>query len=271
MTGHIIFREEKIHFSDHGKGRVVVFLHGFLESIEMWQYYIRKLQGYRRIICVDLPGHGRSGNFGYVHSMEMMADAVHAVLRHLMIRKCIIVGHSMGGYVGLAFAERYPDFVHGLVLYYSTARADSRTKKKDRDRAIELVKRDYRSFIRTTIPMLFAEKNRDKYQRQIKVLIKRALQMKPQGVIGALEGMKRRKDREVLLQFSPAKFLFVAGEADPVIPVESVRQQVESSGRAQLQIIEGCGHMGFIECKKQSLAAVRRFVNRIYRLPVGRE
>jgi len=103
MTKYVDFKQGKIRYTDSGKGRVVVFLHGFLESLEMWRFY-QNLPNYIRKICIDLPGHGKSDNFGYVHSMELMAEGVRAVLKNEGIRKVVVVGHSMGGYVGLAFA-----------------------------------------------------------------------------------------------------------------------------------------------------------------------
>ena len=109
----------------------------------------------RRAICIDLPGHGQSDCIGYIHTMEEMAEAVFAVVKHLRLRKISIVGHSMGGYVALALAEREPDMLRSLTLYHSTASADSMWKKQDRKRAIELIKKNHKSFIRASIPLLF--------------------------------------------------------------------------------------------------------------------
>jgi pimeloyl-ACP methyl ester carboxylesterase len=268
VVKNITFRNGKIRYSDRGNGRVVLLLHGFLESIEMWQYFNRKLEGYRRLICVDLPGHGGSDSYGYEHTMEFMAEAVKAVLNTEQIRKCIIVGHSMGGYVALAFGEKYPDYLHGLVLYYSHPFADSLAKKKDRDRAALLVSQNVQGFVRASIPMLFAEKYRTRYKRNIQTLIRRAEKMSAQGVAEALRGMKKRKDREIVMHFAPYPVMWVLGALDPIINIEEMELASQTCTNCIVKVLPQSGHMGFIEDKQQSLAAVRWFVNKIYGAPV---
>ena len=152
---HIFYKNTKISYSDSGKGGAIVLLHGFLENQKMWQELVPELSKKYRVITIDLLGHGDSGCLGYVHSMEENADVVHSVLSELRIRKAIFVGHSMGGYVALAFAELHPANVKGLVLLNSTSKADSEERKKNRDRAIKAVKKDYMGFIRLSIANLF--------------------------------------------------------------------------------------------------------------------
>ncbi len=134
------FKKIKVHYTDTGQGRVIVMLHGFLGSHEVWAEFIKKLSKSYRVIAIDLPGHGQTPAIGYYHSMELLAQSVKAVLNKAGVRRYIIVGHSMGGYTALAFAELYPENVSGLCLFHSTAYADSEEKKKDRDRVIRLVK-----------------------------------------------------------------------------------------------------------------------------------
>ena len=119
------FKNTKISYTDQGKGTAVVLLHGFLENQSMWKAFIPELVKKHRIITIDLLGHGETECLGYVHTMEDQADMVHHVLHELKIRKAVLIGHSMGGYVALAFAELYPDNVKGIVLQNSTSRADS--------------------------------------------------------------------------------------------------------------------------------------------------
>ena len=234
----------------------------------MWQYFNRKLEGYRRLICVDLPGHGGSDSYGYEHTMEFMSEAVKAVLDAEQIRKCIVVGHSMGGYVALALGEKYPDYLHGLVLYYSHPFADTPEKKKDRDRAALLVSKNVEGFVRAAIPMLFAQKYRRRYQRNIQALIHRAEKMSAQGVADALRGMKKRKDREIVMHFAPYPILWVLGALDPIIDCEEMKLASQTCTNCMVRVLSESGHMGFIEDKQQSLAAVRWFVNKIYGAPV---
>src|SRR5688572_10399341 len=136
------FRKIKVRYSDAGKGRVIVLLHGFLGSHEIWTEFSKKLSKRFRIIAIDLPGHGDTPSIGYYHSMEMLAQCVKAVLDKVGVRRYILVGHSMGGYVALTFAELYPENICGLCLFNSTSYADSEEKKKERDIVIRLVKKE---------------------------------------------------------------------------------------------------------------------------------
>src|ERR1044071_7202110 len=110
----------KVRYADTGKGRVVVLLHGFLESLEVWfgNGFAQELAQHFRVIAIDLPGHGKSDCVGYVHRMERMADVVKGVMDELGLRRYAMVGHSMGGYVALAFAERYKENLCGLCLFH---------------------------------------------------------------------------------------------------------------------------------------------------------
>ena len=165
----ILHKNTNISYTDSGKGTAIVFLHGFLENQKMWQNYVAEFSSKYRVITIDLLGHGNTDSLGYVHTMEDNADVVHEVLAHLRIRKALFVGHSMGGYVALAFAELYPEKVKGLVLLNSTSRPDSEERKKNRDRAIKAVKKDYTTFIRLAISNLFSEK----IEKDSKTLLKK--------------------------------------------------------------------------------------------------
>lgn len=264
MTKTVHFREGKIRYTDTGKGRAVVFLHGFLENLEMWNYYTTHLPKKIRSICIDLPGHGKSDNFGYVHSMNLMAESVRAVLKQEGLRKVILVGHSMGGYAALSFAETYPDMIKGVSLFFSSAAADSLEKKKNRNRAIKLVEQNKSSFVRNSIPLLFTERNRKKYAKTIKTLIKKANQMGVQNIIAALGGMRDRSDNEIVLKFAPFPFSFIIGDMDPVLPAEMLIKQSEIPLNSTLVILKNTGHMGFIENKKATYLAVKEFIKSIY-------
>ena len=242
-------KNTEISFSDVGKGRAVVLLHGFLENKTMWQELASELNKKHRVITIDLMGHGESGCLGYVHSLEVHAEVVHAVLSKLRIRKDIFVGHSMGGYVALAFAEMYPANVKGLVLLNSTARADNEERKANRDRAIKTVKKDYASFVRLSITNLFSLDNRERLVDEIEKVKIEALKTPLQGVVASLEGMKIRKDRESLLRFSTYPMLLILGKKDPVLNYEDNLKQIENTTVKLVTFPDG--HMSTIENKEK--------------------
>lgn len=258
---NIEYKGSNIFYSDSGKGHAIVLLHGFLENSSIWTPFIKELSKKNRVICIDLLGHGKTECLGYVHTMELMAEAVQAVLKHLKIRRSTFIGHSMGGYVALAFAEKNPDALKGLCLMNSTASADTIEKQQNRDRAIQAVKQNHKTFIRIAITNLFRPKNRIKFKHQIKELIKEAQETPLQGIIAALEGMKIRQDREALLHFTPFKKMMIAGKKDPVLNLDNLITQTKNT---EVNLVEfPDGHMSFIENSHKLLHELVHFIENI--------
>ena len=247
-----------VFYTDAGQGKPLVLLHGFLENSTMWKPFISKLSKHNRVICIDLLGHGKTDCLGYNHTMELMAETVKVVLNHLKIKQSIFIGHSMGGYVALAFAEKNPKQVIGLCLMNSTTKPDSAERKKNRDRAISAVKHNHKSFVRIAIVNLFRPKNRRIFSKQIKAIKQDALNMPVQGIIAALEGMKIRKDREQVFKKGHFKKLMMISKKDPVLDYESLVKQTQNS---DIEIVEfPDGHMSHIENKSLFLHNLLHFV-----------
>ena len=244
-----IYKNTKITYSDTGKGSAIVLLHGFLENQKMWQELVPELRQKHRVITIDLLGHGESGCVGYIHSMEDNAEAVHSVLSKLRIRKAILVGHSMGGYVALAFAELYPAAVKGLVLLNSTSKADSEERKTNRSRAIKAVKKDYIAFVRLSIANLFNPDNRERLVDEIAKVRAEALKTPLQGIVASLEGMKIRKDRETLLRSAAYPSMLILGKKDPVLNYEESLKQIENTDIKIVTFPDG--HMSHIENREE--------------------
>lgn len=244
-TKNFNYKNAKITFSDTGKGTTIVLLHGFLENLKMWNRFIPELSEKHRVISIDLLGHGGSECLGYVHTMEDQADMVHHILQHLKIKKAVFVGHSMGGYVALAFAELYPEMMKGLVLLNSTSKADSHERKINRNRAIKAVKQNYSAFVSLSIANLFSEANRERLADDIIKVREQALQTPLQGIIAALEGMKVRKDREKLLHTATFPMLLILGEKDGVLNYSDSLEQIKGT---EVQLVSfPDGHMSHIE------------------------
>ncbi len=252
-----LFKNAKIAYTDTGKGTALVFLHGFLENSGMWDFYTASFSQKYRVVTIDLLGHGQSESIGYIHSMEDMADAVQTVLSELRIRKAVFIGHSMGGYVALAFAELYPDHVKGMVLLNSTSRADSDERKRNRDRAIVAVKQSYTNFIKMSIANLFSEENRDRLADAIETAKTEALKTPLQGIIAALEGMKTRNDREVILHFAPYPIVLILGKKDPVLNYQDSLEQIENT--AVKLVTFNDGHMSHLENRDELVVVLRDF------------
>ncbi len=258
MKKFTTYKGAKIHYSDSGKGSAVVLLHGFLENLSMWDFLVEELSKKHRVFAFDLLGHGKSENIGYIHTMEEQADMVYSVLHENKIRKATLIGHSMGGYISLAFAELYPDNVKKIILVNSTAKADSDERKINRDRAIQAVKKNFSTFVKMSITNLFSEKNRERLSEEIEEVKQQALTTPVQGIIASLEGMKIRNDREVMLHFTPYPIMLILGTEDSVLNYEENKNQVENTS-VKLISLES-GHMSHLENTQELLENIVSFM-----------
>jgi pimeloyl-ACP methyl ester carboxylesterase len=168
----------------------------------------------------------------------------------------------MGGYVALAFAELYPEMVKGIALINSTSRADTELRKKNRDRAIKAVKKDHTSFVRLSIANLFSPDNRERLEDEIELTKDQALQTSLQGIVASLEGMKIRKDREVLLHFAKYPVLLVLGKKDPVLDFDENITQAENANVELVTFPDG--HMSAIENRDELLNVLSNFLKKAY-------
>jgi pimeloyl-ACP methyl ester carboxylesterase len=265
MISTVEYHNSIIRYSDAGHGESVVLLHGYLESLEIWEGFADKLAEDYRVICVDLPGHGHSGIYSTTDSMDIMADAVKHVLDVLGIGRSVIIGHSMGGYAALAFEDFYPEVTIGFVLFHSHALADTPEKRENRDREIALVRAGKKmQFINLNISREFATDHAGKFADRIEWARRIAFNTPDEGIIHALEGMKTRPDRQDVIKASTDPMLIIAGKKDNYIPFEVYEQHFRLSPRIESLVLEYSGHMGFVEEKDKSLTGIRRFLARIY-------
>ncbi|MEO6305999.1 MAG: alpha/beta hydrolase [Bacteroidia bacterium] len=258
------YKNETVTFFDKGKGKVVVLLHGYLGSHKVWEQTINDLSRSYRVIAIDLPGHGNTDCVGYAHSMDLMAKCVKSVLDFLRLKKYVIIGHSMGGYVALAFADTFPDHVNGLCLYHSTALADSDEKKRDRLRAINAVKANRGIYTKTTIKNLFATKNLKYLKDEIAFATSIAKATPKKGIIAALHGMKDRPRRDLILGLVKYPIMMVIGEQDNILSSEQLLEQAEFIKNKTVLYLEHDGHFGFLESPKESNKALRKFLRKCF-------
>lgn len=241
----LTYKQTELFYTSKGIGNPLVFLHGFLESSKIWEPFIDELSKKRQVICIDLPGHGKSGVLNKVHTMELFADAVQAVLQHLNLEKITLVGHSMGGYVSLAFCEKFPDLMKSLVLLNSSPTPDSEEKKKGRDKAIALVSKNKKAFVKMAVSNLVTKESNLKFKDEMQELIDDALSFSEEGIISALKGMKIRTDKtEVLKAFQGPKYI-VASKQDPVIDYKEIQLIANQCDCALKSFPDG--HLSFLE------------------------
>jgi pimeloyl-ACP methyl ester carboxylesterase len=151
-----IYNGNVLQYEDTGSGPVVVLLHGFGETGAIWHFQKAYLEKSFRVLIPDLPGSGGSDPIADM-SMEGLAEAVHFMLQQEGIERCVLIGHSMGGYVALAFADRYENLLNGFGLFHSTAFADNDEKKATRKKGIRFIQEHGAfNFLKTTIPNTYS-------------------------------------------------------------------------------------------------------------------
>lgn len=258
---HTTYQGHRISYNVKGKGLAVVFLHGFCEDSRIWEDFKHDLiEEKYRVVVIDLPGFGQSDVIEDI-SIAGMAEAVLTVLDALKLEKVVLIGHSMGGYVSLAFAEQYPDRLMGLGMFHSQAMADSEEKKENRQKSIDFIRRQGSAlYVKQTIPGLFAPNFINSNTFLIEKLSFRASQYAPEGIIAALAAMKNRPDRSDVLREIACPVLFIIGKLDGAVPLENSMAQTSLPNRADIHILEKVGHMGMFEATKQTQSIVRQFV-----------
>lgn len=258
-TGTIELDGAPLFYRSCGKGHCVLLVHGFGENGAIWHQQWSALAGYRLLIP-DLPGSGLSAPVADM-SMEGLATALYRLLQKEGFARCTIIGHSMGGYIALAFLEQYPEMVTALGLFHSSAFADSDEKKEVRKKGIAFIEKQGAAvFLQTTIPNLYAPQTRENKKEVVQRHID-AVQNASGAALGLYyRSMMERPDRTVLLQQNKIPYLFVLGKYDTAIPFSDGLKQAHLPNMAQVHLLQESGHMGMVEEPEQSNKLLKAFL-----------
>lgn len=251
-----------LSYTEIGNGTPVVFLHGFCEDKSIWTGFIKPLTDNFRIICMDLPNFGQSAVMPNA-TMEKIAALFIATLDALQIDQCVLIGHSLGGYVGLAVAELYPERLLGLGLFHSTAFADDALKFEGRNKAIHSIQQNgVEPFVRALIPSLFSpvQKQKEYIKNTIATLIENAKKLPPENIIYTLEAMRDRKERIEVIKNVDFPILFLIGKDDAPVPLEASMAQCHLPKQSVVCIVKDIGHMGMIEFPIKFAKVIEGFV-----------
>lgn len=237
----------------------VVLLHGFMEHSGIWDSFLPLLQQEHYLIVPDLFGHGSTPGLGSVHTMEDFASMISGLLDHLQVSSANFIGHSMGGYITLAMVDLYPSYCKSILLMNSISGADSEIRKSERDRFIDLVRKDQRRFVNTVVDSFFTPATRVKFQEERDAFITAGMKLKPENIIAALRGMKTRKDRTEILKNYQGKKWIIGAEEDALFPIQDVKNMADETG-AQLFILPD-GHMSHIEQRERTREIITKFLS----------
>ncbi len=257
------YKGGKVHYSDKGKGDVIVLLHGYLESSEVWDGFAARLELQFRVISFDLPGCGLSDVYGEIHTMEFMAMAIKKLLDDLNLHKVFLTGHSLGGYVALAFLELFPGQLSGYCLFHSQPFEDSAIALDKRKREIEIVKTGKKNLIYPdNVTKMFANSNLEKFSAAVQRSKDIASLIPGDGIIAVLNGMINRPSRLSFMEEGRVPCLWILGSMDNYIPCELIQTQVKLPSNARVVVLTASGHMGFVEEEELSVKIIAEFVKK---------
>ncbi|TYC11330.1 alpha/beta hydrolase [Bizionia gelidisalsuginis] len=257
----INYKGAALYFKVEGQGKSIVLLHGFLEDSSMWDDLIKHASKTNRVVAIDLLGHGNTDSLGYIHTMETMAAAVKAILEYLEIKETAFIGHSMGGYVALAFAKLYPVHVKGVCLLNSTFQPDNEHRKTLRTRANKMAQQNFEALIKMSFANLFSAESKIALGVEYKKALKTALKTSPQGYMAANEGMKCREDFSVFFAKATFKKQIVLGEKDTLLDLNFILEYAKKNTIDTAVFSEG--HMSHIENKVEFLRKSMHFIENI--------
>lgn len=265
MTKKLLpYNNSTLHYNVGGEGKTVLLLHGFAEDSSIWDDFIPGLSAHYNLIVPDIPGSGKSTLLQETQvGLEEYADSVHFILAKENVEQCCMIGHSMGGYITLAFAEKYPGMLEGIGLFHSSAYADDEQKKETRKKAIEFIKeKGSNAFLKTSIPGLFADAEKSK--SAIDGLIEKGKQFSPEALTQYYEAMITRPDRTAILKSVLSPVLFIMGELDKAVPFEHSLQQSFLPEESHIHILRNSAHMGMLEEKEKSFNSLAHFLHSVY-------
>ena len=242
----------------------MVLLHGYLESAEIWSQYGSQIAEKFRVVRVDLPGHGLSEIPEGIPSIDKMGDETVRLLDQLGLKKVALIGHSLGGYVSLSIAERYPDRLSCFILFHSVPFTDNAEKRLNRDRGIALIRAGKKSrLVNTHAPSVFSPANETSMCDILAEVKAIAMKTKDAGIIYSLNAMKNRPGRAHVLRETrlPAGLIF--GMHDRFIPVEVARNVTSINSEAMTYWLMQSGHMGFLEETDLSVAHTFHFLQKV--------
>ena len=264
MDRQLTQNDTLLHYQCVGAGPAVVLLHGFGEDASVWDLQKDALAQHFQLLIPNLPGTGPSGLLSEMR-MEALADAVYAMLETENIKSCVLIGHSMGGYITLAFAEKYSAVLKGFGLFHSSAYADTDEKVATRKKGIQFIQDNgAHSFLKTATPNLYSPATKEAAPALIEKHINASAGFSGEALIAYYEAMIERPDRTEVLRRATVPILFVLGRWDTAVPFEDSLAQTHLPQLAYIHVLEHSGHMGMVEEPERSTAILNQYLSETF-------
>jgi pimeloyl-ACP methyl ester carboxylesterase len=212
-----------------GTGNTVLFMHGFLGDASQWQPIVEIVRKTHQFLVLELPGHGDNPSQN-PYTIAKLADNIAAILIDLNIEHVQFVGHSMGGYVGCAFAKAYPEKVRSLTLINSSSSNDNAVRKSQRDRSLSLVEKYPDAFKKMAVANLFTQRENEKYQHKIEVMKTKSSSITNIAIENAIIAMRDRPKFDLSAIAHSLPITYILGSNDEIIPLQQVEEEIKKYG-----------------------------------------
>ncbi len=241
----LLYNNHQVSYRIDGEGAAIVFVHGFGEDSKIWRNQVGQFKE-NKSVYLDLPGSGKSSFNEDLNSIDAYAEVVNAVIEAENISKCILIGHSMGGYIALEFAKLFPEKLISLMLFHSSAYADSEEKILGRKKSIEFVSNNSAAaYFKTMLPDLFYDK--DLHTEMISQQTEYAKSISDEATKKYLQIMMNRVDNTEVLKTLSIPFAFILGEHDKAVPFVQGLEQTHLADTTYIYILRQSAHMGMLE------------------------
>ncbi|MEO5649095.1 MAG: alpha/beta hydrolase [Ginsengibacter sp.] len=265
----IIVRNKKIFYRAEGKGKPVLLLHGFGEDGNIWNPQFKSLKEDHFVIVPDLPGSGQSEMLEGECTLDDYAEVVKAIVDKEVLengnksrKSFTLIGHSMGGYITLAFAKKYPETLNSFGLFHSSAFADDEQKIATRKKGIDFIKKNgTEAFMKASVPDLFSEKTKSEKPELVEELLTLANKISPEALVQYYEAMIKRPDTTSVLKSFSGPVLFIIGKHDALIPLQVSLEQCHIPAISSIHILQNSGHLGMWEQQQLSNIYLANFLN----------
>lgn len=260
MLHSVLHQQHTISYRVTGNGYPVLLVHGFGEEANVWDDMVSVLSKKYRLIIPDLPGSGNSELIADM-SIEGMAETLQIILQAEKIKHCILIGHSMGGYITLAFADKYPDQLTGFGLFHSTAYADSPEKIATRRKGIAFIQEHGAfAFLKTATPNLFSPVTKEENPELVEKQIESLTGFTAESLVAYYEAMINRPDRTAVLKHSAVPVLFIIGNYDQAVSPDDGFKQAHLPEKSYIHLLSRSGHMGMLEETGESIRILESFL-----------
>ncbi len=243
---------------DVGRGYTIVLLHGFALNADIWEFVIKELEEDFRLIAIDLPGHGDTASFPGMHDLSEMASWLNRMLVEMEVEKFTLIGHSLGGYIALNYAEKFPEKLEGFGLFHSLAMSDTSARVEIRNKTIRYLEiKGPKEYLHSFYPQLYTSMPAEVLERFLEII---TLQPQYDALIAYTEAMRDRKDKSEILKNLEMPVLFVMGSEDAFIPKGIAREEMMMAKNPIPCLMDNVGHLGMLEDPLKAAAAIRQLL-----------